>query len=314
MKKNHHLQMGFFTPPPIVPPELGDLPESVGKKPLTYIDAKSILSPATGFIGSYDYTLNPASGCLYACDYCYAASFSTRADAQQTWGDWANIKRNAIELLTTKHPAGALDGKRIYASSVTDPYQPFERQVRLTRGLLEVLAEHHKVKLVVQTRSPMVTRDIDLFRRIEQGGGRAQVNMTVTAPPTEAGERIRKAFEPQCPSNAARLKAVSELDAAGVQCAITMTPTLLIDDPEGFADVLLATGARSFVVQKFHLQGSGFRASTRDGALETLTEILRCKREDVLAVYAQHYKRAVAVLKRHLPELGEGEEGFRPPF
>ena len=75
---------------------------------------------------------------------------------------------------------GALDGKRIYMSSVTDPYQTVERRTRLTRTLLEILAEKHAPKLVVQTRSPDVVRDIDLFAAIEERGGRVQVNMTVT--------------------------------------------------------------------------------------------------------------------------------------
>ncbi len=314
MRKSHELQMGFFKPAPILPPPLAETPDAVGKKPVSYSDSRSILNVATGFIKSFDYTLNPAVGCLYACDYCYAANFSTREDAQRTWGDWVTIKRNAIELLARKHPAGSLDGKSIYACTTTDPYQPFERKMRLTRGLFEVLAEHHKPKLVVQTRSPVVVRDIDLFRKIEERGGRVQVNMTVTAPPTRFGERIRKAFEPQCPSNAARLKAITEVAASGVRTAVTMTPTLLIDDPHGFADELLETGAQRFVVQQFHLQREAFQAGTRQRAIDTLTELLDCQKVDVLAVYAQHYKRAVAVLANRLPNLSEGQEGFKVPF
>lgn len=308
------LQMGFFTPPPIMAPALADRPERVGRKEIEYIDARSILNRATGFIDGFNYTLNPASGCVYACGYCYAANFATRPNAQQTWGEWVAVKDNAIELLARRYPAGSLDGKRIYASTTTDPYQPFERKIRLTRGLFEVLAEHHKAKLVVQTRSPVVTRDIDLFQKIEERGGRVQVNMTVTAPPTASGERVRKAFEPECPANHARLKAIAEVQAAGIQSCITMTPTLLIDNPEGFADMLLETGVQRFVIQQFHLESSGFKAGTRNGALDTLTQILGCRREHVLVVYAQHYKRAARVLRERLPQVGEGKEGFKPPF
>ena len=64
-------------------------------------------------------------------------------------------------------------------SSVTDPYQPVERELELTHGILEIMAELHKPRLVVQTRSQTKVRDCDLFRQIESKGGRVQVNMTM---------------------------------------------------------------------------------------------------------------------------------------
>ncbi len=105
-------------------------------------------------------------------------------------------------------------------SSVTDPYQPLERKLELTRRILRVLAGRHRPKLVIQTRSPIAARDTDLFRKIEQGGGRVQVNMTVTTD----DEDVRKTFEPGCPSNPARLKAIREIREAGIQACITMPP------------------------------------------------------------------------------------------
>ena len=104
-------------------------------------------------------------------------------------------KENATELLKKRRP-GYLDGKRIYLSSVTDPYQPLEKELKLTRRLLEIMLNNHTPKLVVQTRSPTVVNDIDLYRKIEKRGGRVQVNMTITTD----DESIRKAFEPYCPS------------------------------------------------------------------------------------------------------------------
>ena len=131
---------------------------------------------------AYDFTLNPYSGCSFGCTYCYAAFFSRDVAKRDSWGYWVSVKENAVELLEKrlrKRPE-SLDGKLIYMSSVTDPYQPVERELKLTRRLLEVMADGHTPKLVVQTRSPDVTRDCGLFRRIEENGGRVQVNMTVT--------------------------------------------------------------------------------------------------------------------------------------
>lgn len=62
-------------------------------------DPRSILSPASGFISAYDFTLNPYRGCQYACSYCYAAAFSPNEKMRRDWGNWVILKQNATELL-----------------------------------------------------------------------------------------------------------------------------------------------------------------------------------------------------------------------
>ena len=150
-----------------------------GRAEISSKPAREILTRATGFMADYDFTLNPYSGCAFGCTYCYAAFFSHSAKRRDTWGQWVEVKANAVELMR-RRGVGKLDGKYIYMSSVTDPYQPVERTVELTRGILQVLADRHAPKLVVQTRSPDVVRDRDLFQQIEGQGGRVRVNMTVT--------------------------------------------------------------------------------------------------------------------------------------
>ena len=219
------------------------------------------------------------------------------------------VKENAVELLA-KRPVGSLDGKRIYMSSVTDPYQPIERTLKLTRGLLEIMAERHKPRLVVQTRSPDVVRDCDLFRRIEDNGGRVQVNMTITTD----DEDVRRTFEPFCPSNPVRLGAIAEVQAAGVDACITMTPLLYVNRPYDFAESLLETGVEKFIVQPFHFQRGKFIAATRDKAIDLMAEKLNCDRTSFRDRYMEHYDRTYAVLDEKLPELGVGKDGFKPPF
>ena len=131
----------------------------------------------------------PLRGCSFGCTYCYAAFFQRTKAQQDTWGEWVTVKENAPDLIAGL-PAGKLDGKRIYMSSVTDPYQPVERKSLITRRILELMTQRHAPRLVVQTRSPLVTRDIDLFGKIEERGGRVQVNMTVTTD----DEDVRKTF------------------------------------------------------------------------------------------------------------------------
>ena len=281
----------------------------MGRTRVSSKPAREILTRATGFMAEYDFTLNPYSGCAFGCTYCYAAFFSHSAKRRDTWGSWVEVKANAVKLMR-RRGVGKLDGKYIYMSSVTDPYQPVERTVELTRGVLQVLADRHAPKLIVQTRSPDVVRDRDLFQQIEGQGGRVRVNMTVTTD----DEDVRRTFEPHCPSNDRRLRAVTDLHEAGIDVGVTMTPLLLVHDAEAFAESLLATGAEHFIAQPFHFARGQFIASTREGAVALMTEKLGCDSATFHTRYLEHYQSAFEVLRVKLPELGEGKEGFAPPF
>lgn len=258
---------------------------------------------------AYDFTLNPYAGCAFGCTYCYAAFFSRSTAERDAWGEWVRVKENGVDSLARRR-RGSLDGKLIYMSSVTDPYQPIERKIELTRGLLGMLAKRHRPKLVVQTRSPDVVRDADLFAKIVARGGRVQVNMTVTTD----DEDVRRAFEPSCPGNRQRLQAVGALVRRGVPTCVTMTPLLLVQDAETFAEELLGTGVEHFIVQPFHFQRGKFVAGTRDTALGIVAEKLSCKGRAMVDGYLEHYRDVREVLRRRLPRLGEGKQGFQPPF
>lgn len=284
-------------------------PTKLGRADVFYEPAREILTRASGFMDTYDFTLNPYVGCSFGCTYCYAAFFGRTKEDRDAWGYMVRVKKNAVELISRrKH--GSLDGKLIYMSSVTDPYQPIERELMLTRSLLEVMAERHKPKLVVQTRSPGVVRDRDLFARITENGGRVQVNMTVTTD----DEVVRRTFEPFCPSNSQRLRAIAEVRASGIDACITMTPLLWVNDPEEFAQELLDTRVQKFIAQPFHFQRGKFVASTREKAIDLMAQKLNCSRSSFRERYLDHYRSAYEVLHNTLPELGEGKDGFRPPF
>ena len=285
-------------------------PDRIGETKIAYAKPREILTRATGFMDSYDFTLNPYSGCSFGCTYCYAAFFSRDVARRDSWGYWLVVKENAIELLR-RRKRGSLDGKSIYMSSVTDPYQPVERDLHITRGLLQAMVDRgDKPRLVIQTRSPDVANDCDLFRRIEDNGGRVQVNMTATTD----DEDIRRTFEPFCPSNPVRLNAIREVMSAGVDACITMTPLLLVSNPDAFAKNLCDTGVQSFIVQPFHFKRGKFLAGTRDKAFDLMAIKLGCARNGFQAEYMKHYRMVYDVLQGELPDLGEGKDGFKPPF
>lgn len=271
---------------------LSVLPVTIGHSKIITSESQSVLTKATGFMSDYDYTLNPYSGCSYGCTYCYAAFFARDLDKQANWGAWVEAKVNAISLV--RNARRDLKGKKIYMSSVTDPYQPIERRLMLVRDLLKVLADK-QVRLVVQTRSPLVVRDIDLLSGFEH----VRVNMTVTTD----DRTVQQAFEPHCPTNSRRLAAITKIQAAGIPCSITMTPLLPVRDPESFAKRLLATNVTEFVVQPFHADQGRFVAGTREAAL---AEIQRLKWTP------DRYQQTVAIFRQLLPSLAEGREGFAP--
>jgi DNA repair photolyase len=268
---------------------------------ITHEPATAILGKATGFIKAFDYTLNPYNGCTFGCSYCYAAFFTPTQAQQDEWGKWVRVKSNALELLKKKRSRPLID-KAVYMSSVTDPYQPIERQLELTRAILQELLDYHQVRLVIQTRSPLVTRDLDLLQRFDSFGGlrhQARVNMTITTDDDD----VRKAFEPFCASTAQRLKAIQTVHEAGVDACITLTPLLPVRDTTQFAHDLYATGVRHFVIQNFHETKSRFVAGTGEAARALLRER---GWGDV------EYERVKAEMGTILPNLMEGQEGFRP--
>ena len=268
----------------------------LGHSVIRYKNASSILTKPSGFMDTYDYSLNPYSGCSFGCTYCYAAFFSRNKEKMDNWGYWVEVKENALVMLRKKRK-NPLNDDIVYMSSVTDPYQPIEKKIEITRQILKEFSEYHNIRLVVQTRSPLVTRDIDLFKKI----GRVQINMTITTD----SEEVRKVFEPFCPSNKVRLKAIRQIHEEGIQSCITLTPLLPVKKPRAFALSLKETGIENFIIQPFHKTKGKFIAGTRESALKILEEY---NWND------QTYSEVFDEIKAQIPNIGVGKEGFAPPL
>jgi DNA repair photolyase len=258
------------------------------------IESRSIFSPATGFIrrGGFDWTCNPYVGCTFGCTYCYAAFLPQNRRPVDDWGTWLSAKKNAAELAAKQAPKVA--GQAVYLSSVTDPYLPAERSLFLTRGILEALVPHQP-RLTIQTRGPLVVRDIDVIRRFQ----RVRVNVSL---PTDS-ERIRRLFEPKAPPLEKRWEALEELRAAGIPVGICVTPTLPIEDVEAFARRLAEFRPEVLVVQDFHDAEGRFGANTGERARRILAES---------AWTSDQYRRFADRLRRD-QTVYEGEAGFFPP-
>lgn len=256
--------------------------------------ARSIFTRATGFIrrGGFDWTCNPYVGCTFGCGYCYAAFLPPGRRSPDDWGRWFAAKTNAVELARRQAPKVA--GAAVYLSSVTDPYQPAERSLLLTRGILEALLPYQP-RLVVQTRGPLVVRDLDVLAEFRH----LRVNISI---PTDSDE-VRRRFEPKAPPLEKRWFALHELRAAGIPVGVCVTPTLPVENVEAFAQRLAAFRPDVLVCQDFHDAEGRFGADTGPVARALLAEI---------GWDSTHYRRLVDRLRRDLI-VYEGEAGFFPP-
>ncbi len=232
-------------------------PEQLGRARVKTVEIHSILSPAKGKIeGWFDFSLNPYRGCGFGCTYCYAAFFVPDDAQRAEWGKWVEVKANALERLARHQDLG---GKRILMSSVTDPYQPVEYRTKLTRSLLEHLVERtDQPDLTIQTRGPVVTRDIDVLRQFK----RLRINVSVTTD----DDAVRRQFEPHCASIERRLDAVRELSAAGLDVWVAVAPMLPIRDPDKFAKTILDAGAHGAWTSYFHSADRLFASNTGEAA------------------------------------------------
>lgn len=258
------------------------------------IEARSIFSAATGFIlrGGFAWTCNPYVGCTFSCTYCYAAFLPQNRRPVADWGKWFKAKKNAVAVARTQ--ARKVAGQALYMSSVTDPYMPVERSLGLTRGILEELVEYQP-RLLVQTRGPLVVRDIDVLSQFES----LRVNVSI---PTDS-ERVRLIFEPKAPPLQKRWEALKELKASGLKVGVCVTPTLPIEDAEAFVERLAAFAPDVLVTQYFHTRQSGFGADTGAEARASLQQFRWGEEE---------YRRFVEQLGRRLT-VHEAEAGFFPP-
>ena len=256
-------ELGLFAESEERPPKR--LPVLGERKDIRYYgrEARTVLnSPETTGMGFW--SVNPYVGCAFGCTYCYAryvhryvveraaGSAAPGEAVREELGElppWLAferrifVKRNAAEALRHALRPGSerlralTSGEVVVVGTATDPYQPAEREFRVTRGVLEVLAEQRGLSVVIITKSPLVTRDVDVLARIAQRSA-----LTVHLSLITLQRDLQRRLEPRAPTPESRLRALARLREAGIDTGINIMPVLpgITDNPSDLAALVRA--------------------------------------------------------------------------
>lgn len=213
------------------------------KTEVRHEQAKSIISRNDSPDISFEQSINPYRGCEHGCIYCYARP--THAYLGHSPGlDFETklyAKVNAGELLERELANIRYEPKTIALGAVTDPYQPVERQLQITRQVLEVL-ERTKHPVGIVTKSAGIVRDIDILGRMAEQG-LAKVAISVTS----LDRRVARVMEPRAASPPKRIEAIEKLTNAGIPVTVMVAPVVpAINDTEieAILDAAYVAGAR----------------------------------------------------------------------
>jgi DNA repair photolyase len=225
------------------------------------LEARSVLnSPASTGMGFW--SINPYVGCEFGCTYCYARDTHRYAveraerragapvEGNEPLPPWLDFEKRILvktdiaeRLIRTLDPS-KLGHDSLVIGTATDPYQPAERIYRLTRATLEVLTRFHGLRIEIISKSPLVTRDIDVLRRLSE---RNEVTVNVSL--VTLDPHLARRLELRSPVPAARIRALARLSAAGIRAGLLIAPVVpgVTDDLEALRRLMQAAkeaGAR----------------------------------------------------------------------
>ena len=183
---------------------------------------QKILNPCS--LEAHNYQVDPYIGCEHLCNYCYALN-----KAETDWEKEILIHENFVKRLTEE--ISSLDSEDIYMGWNSDPYQPSERTFKQTRQALELFAQRG-FSASVLTKSGLVTRDIDLYKKMP--GSSVGVSLAFHE------EQTRRLFEKNAPSNKERIEALKSLKSAGIPTYTLICPVMpFITDVESLIELVV---------------------------------------------------------------------------
>lgn len=286
-------------------------------------DAREILnSPAATHMGFW--SINPYVGCEFGCSYCYArdthrwaiqrARDAGRLDADPVWDRLSPgelfeqrilVKRDAAAILRRTLQPKVIGTTDIVIGTATDCYQPAERRFGITRTVLETLLEWRGLRLGIITKSPLITRDLELLVALAaQHTLRIHLSLASTDPVI-----IRK-LEPRTPLPHARLRALRKLVAAGLTAELLVAPVvpLLTDSRASLARLFAA--ARDAGASRVHVAPLRLGAAARRQFLPHIAKQF----PQLADRYARHFAAGPHVHRRYAEALDRRADGLRRAY
>ncbi len=248
--------------------------------------SRTILSRTSGFLltAGFTHSLTPARNCTFGCSYCYVPTMRVQAglkkDDWDHWGHHTTFKTNAALLLARE----LRPQQTIYCSPLTDPYQPAEATQLLMPGILQAVAAAPPQAFVLQTRGPLILRDLPLLAAIP----RLRISFSITTD----DDAVRRRFEPHCASIPDRLETIRLLRAAGLRVHATLAP-LLPCDPARLAALALEATDEDLIADPLHIRANKPNgATTRPPALQLLARYPQFDPTAALAIIEAAANRA----------------------
>jgi len=216
------------------------------------------------------------------------------------WGAQTTFKNNAAALARRALRSNQV----IYCSPLTDPYQPAESDARIIPELLRAVAECPPRVFVIQTRGPLILRDLDVLREAAK-----RTTLRVSFSITTDREDVRRIFEPHCAAIEERWHTVEALQSAGIETSVAIAP-ILPCSPEALIERVIASSNGPIIADPFHV-----RAVKRSGATTRAAAVAICQRHGWTSwldpVFQQDILQAMANAARRADRaFGHGPRGF----
>lgn len=234
---------------------------------INIINTKSIITKSK--LPGADFVINPYIGCQHACIYCYA-DFMKRFTGHnnEKWGDFVDVKINSSD--TIKKPK--LQNKTLLIGSVTDAYQQLEGKYKVTKSILEKL-ENFDVNLEILTKSSLVCRDIELFKKFR--------NIKVGISLNTLDNSIARKLEPFASSPSNRIKTLKRLNENGIKTYLFISP--IFPEITNYKDIISIT--KDFV-DEFLFENLNIRGNNR----ENIYNFIKKYKPELLNLYYEIQK------------------------
>jgi DNA repair photolyase len=268
--------------------------------------SRSILNKVTSRRGlPFTHAINPYRGCEFGCRYCYARythEFLEMGPAE--FERKIYFKENGPWLLEQELKR-LKPGTEIALGTATDPYQPLEHKLCITRSLLEVFARHGGFKLGIVTKSALVTRDLDLLR---DAGKANQLTVSITVTTTD--RKLARILEPRAPRPDLRIKALSELRQAGIRAGVMCSP-LMPGITDSRSSIESVARAASEAGACFLFAGALF---LKPCSLPTFFDFVREHFPQMLTAYEKRYSSSAFVSPEYRKRIRDLVESIRAKY